>query len=243
MPSVSSLLFDFGGTLDLPGGHWLDRFLVRYRAAGLELSRAEMDAAYSHATAAAYRLSDTMREAGLSDLLRFLVRAQFDYLGRSGPGRLREALEGGEDEELIAAISAGFVEETRRGLSHSREVLAALSSRFKLAVVSNFYGNLERVLAEAEMLELMSAVVDSSRVGFFKPDPRIIQAALALIGAAPEKAAMIGDSLEKDCAPARRMGLRTVWLRGARGAQAESASLASADYTIGGLDELADLAW
>lgn len=243
MASVSSLLFDFGGTLDLPGGHWLDRFLARYLAEGLELSRAEMDAAYSHATAAAYRRGDAMRKNGLNDLLMLLVREQFDYLDRSGPARLREALERGRREKLIAAISSGFVEETRCGLSHSREVLLALSPRFKLGVVSNFYGNLERVLAEAGMLELMGAVVDSSRVGFFKPDPRIIEAALAMLEAAPAEAAMVGDSLEKDCAPARRMGLRTVWLRGAAGAEPEQASLASADYTIRTLDELADLAW
>jgi FMN phosphatase YigB (HAD superfamily) len=57
---------------------------------------------------------------------------------------------------------------------------------------------------------------------------------------APESAAMIGDSLAKDCAPARKLGMRTVWLRtGPRGADDAGA----ADTTIQSIDEVARIQW
>ena len=93
-------------------------------------------------------------------------------------------------------------------MSHSRDIVAPLKSRFKLGVVSNFYGNLDRVLEEAKLDRLFTAVADSSRVGIFKPDVGIFEAALKKIQCAPESVAMIGDSMGKDCAPARKLGMR-----------------------------------
>ena len=84
--------------------------------------------------------------------------------------------------------------------------MAALAPRFRIGVVSNFYGNLEAVLSEAGLLPFVTAAVDSSRVGAFKPDPAIFQAALARLDARPEESAMVGDSLNKDCAPAGGWG-------------------------------------
>ena len=41
----------------------------------------------------------------------------------------------------------------------------------------------------------------------------IFEHALKKLHCAPETVAMIGDSLTKDCAPAHKLGMRTVWLR------------------------------
>ena len=42
-----------------------------------------------------------------------------------------------------------------------------------MGVVSNFYGNLENILAEADLARFFGVVVDSSRAGIFKPEPGI----------------------------------------------------------------------
>jgi FMN phosphatase YigB (HAD superfamily) len=53
---------------------------------------------------------------------------------------------------------------------------------------------------------------------------------------------MIGDSLEKDCAPARALGLKAVWYRPASGdANANAHGSASADYVVADLEELVEL--
>jgi len=94
------------------------------------------------------------------------------------------------------------------------------------------------------MAKLVSAVADSARLGFGKPDPRIFQAALKSLGAAPADAAMVGDSLEKDCAPAHALGLKTVWYRPVSddtNGHARGEGSASADYVVSNLEELVEL--
>jgi HAD superfamily hydrolase (TIGR01509 family) len=242
MATISTLLFDFGGTLDGPA-HWLDRFLASYIAAGIEITRAELDPAFDHATRIGYGATRVVARFGLTDLVRFLVGHQFEYLRKSGPdpirARLDEAAAAGR-HRMVEAVTNSFVRETSNGLAHSRNVIGALKGRFKLGIVSNFYGNLDRILEESKLDRFFATVADSSRVGIFKPEPGIFEAALKKLQCAPESAAMIGDSLSKDCAPAHKLGMRTVWLRTE---SQPAADAASADITIRSLDEVAQIQW
>ena len=242
MASITALLFDFGGTLDGPA-HWLDRFIASYRAAGVDISRAELDPAFDHATRMGYGATRIVARFGMTDLVRFLVGHQFEYLRKSGPDQLRATLENSGAagrHRLVEAVTNSFVRETAAGMSHSRDIVAPLKSRFKLGVVSNFYGNLDRVLEEAKLDRLFTAVADSSRIGIFKPDLGIFEAALKKIQCAPESVAMIGDSLGKDCAPARKLGMRTVWLRTE---PRDGEDSVAADVTIRSIDEVGQIQW
>jgi putative hydrolase of the HAD superfamily len=118
-----------------------------------------------------------------------------------------------------------------------------LKARFKLGVVSNFYGNLDRILAEFRLDRLFTAVADSSRIGIFKPELGIFDAAIRQMRVAPEMIAVIGDSPDKDCAPARQLGLRTVWLCTDAARAGASAKVGIADRTIRSIDELLELQW
>lgn len=242
---MRAILFDFGGTLDSPR-HWLDRFLSHYRSAGVDISRIELDVAYGAATRAAYRAAPAIREFGIGELVRYLVDLQLAMLRSGGPPRvmrfLEDAAAGDELDRIAEQIAEGFVAESRCGLEQSSEVLSRLAPRFKIGVVSNFYGNLDRVLAETKIAEFVAVVVDSSRLGYFKPDTRIFEAALNGLDIAAVDTVMVGDSLDKDCAPARRLGMRTVWLRhGDISAQEQPTMLA--DYTIHQLEEVERLKW
>jgi putative hydrolase of the HAD superfamily len=242
MAPITALLFDFGGTLDGPA-HWLDRFLASYRGAGVEISRAELDPAFDHATRIGYGATRVVASFGLTDLVRFLVGHQFEYLRKSGPDTLRKVLDdagAAGRHRFVEHVTNSFVRETSAGLAHGRDVVGPLKGRFKLGIVSNFYGNLDRILAEAKLDRFFAAVADSSRVGIFKPEAGIFEDALKKMRCAPESAAMIGDSLAKDCAPARKLGMRTVWLRtGPHG----GGDAAGADFTIQSIDEVAQIQW
>jgi len=239
---MRAILFDFGGTLDGPS-HWLDRFLAYYSASGLSLSRDELDSAYAYATRRAYDDSERLREYGLARLVEYLVGVHFEWLLEKGPPEVRAVLgRSGERRGQIAEqISRGFAGESVRGLERSKAVLQVLKSRFSLGVVSNFYGNLDHVLADAGIAELLGTIADSTRLGFFKPDVRIFNEALHKLGVVPRDAVMVGDSLEKDCAPARSLGLKTIWVRN-RGVPARG-DKAMADYQISTLDELERFEW
>ena len=241
-----AILFDFGGTLDHPH-HWLDRFVRHYHAAGMRLSRAELDVAYSHATRTAYGAGDEIHGHSLRALVRLLVDHQFAHLHRHGPDNVREHLSDlGEDRhDLAERIASSFAEESAAGLERSRDLLKELSRDFKLGVVSNFYGNLQVVLFEAGIRELIQVAIDSKHMRVFKPDERIFVAALKVLDLPHNQVAMVGDSLHKDCAPARKLGMRSIWLRGHHAGPGEHSqageAAALADHTIDTLDELRDL--
>jgi putative hydrolase of the HAD superfamily len=242
MGTVTALLFDFGGTLDGPA-HWLDRFLTSYHAAGVEVSRAELDPAFDRATRIGYGATRVVARFGMTDLVRFLVGHQFEYLRKSEPEAMRKLLDNAGAagrHRLVEQVTNSFVRETSAGLAHSREVIGPLKGRFKLGIVSNFYGNLDRILEEAKLDRFFAAVADSSRVGIFKPEAGIFQDALKKLQCTPESVAMIGDSLAKDCVPARKLGMRTVWLRTVSHGGEDSGA---ADVTIRTIDEIAQIQW
>ncbi|HEX3905761.1 MAG TPA: HAD family hydrolase [Polyangia bacterium] len=90
-----------------------------------------------------------------------------------------------------------------------RQALERLrAAGFQLAVVSNSEGTIEQMLVEIELRDLFATVVDSSVVGFTKPDPRIFAIALERLGVAPGDALMVGDSPSADVDGARAVGIR-----------------------------------
>src|SRR5207245_8160821 len=86
---------------------------------------------------------------------------------------------------------------------------------YRLGIVSNFYGNLTRVCEDAGLRSYFSVLVDSAQLGCEKPDPRIFQHALQALGVPASAATFVGDSLPRDMAGARGVGMRHIWLAGA----------------------------
>jgi len=80
----------------------------------------------------------------------------------------------------------------------------------RTAVVSNWDCSLRGLLAELGLGGLLDAVVTSAETGSRKPDPRIVEAALAAVHCPPERAIFVGDSLEVDVAAGRAASVRSV---------------------------------
>ena len=91
-------------------------------------------------------------------------------------------------------------------------MLERLSRRYRLGIVSNFYGNLPTVCDNAKVRRYFGVIVDSAQVGFLKPDPRIFLAAVEALGIKPSRTVMVGDSLARDMAGARAAGMVHIWL-------------------------------
>ena len=200
MDGIDAVLFDLGGTLDGPGRPWVDRFVTAYRDAGVavpaerlrEASHAGTRAAYAEPSIAGYDLHATVAVH---------VAAQLAHLGLA-------------DADGARRIVDIFVAGTAAALDESRAVLERLARRYALGVVSNYYGNAERILTDAGMGRLFGAVVDSSVCGLSKPDPAIFALAVARLGVPAERALFVGDSLAQDIIPARAAGLRTALVIG-----------------------------
>ena len=225
--STRVLLFDFGGTLDAEGVPWKDRWVWLSREEGIDASQPEFDRAFYGATDV---LEGTISPtAGFRDTVGQVANGLATRLGR--------------DVALLRRIGDRFSEEALRQLARSADLLARLRERYRIGVVSNFYGNLQAVLDEAGLSPSIGAAIDSTFVGCKKPDPRIFQAALDALGASPAEAVFVGDSMRRDMAGARAMGMRHVWLRpeSTDGGGGGGSPCCPEDVVIARLSELSDL--
>jgi putative hydrolase of the HAD superfamily len=80
----------------------------------------------------------------------------------------------------------------------------------RVAVLSNSEGRLAELLAEIGIADAFAAIIDSGRVGIEKPDRRIFDHALAVLGAT-RPGIHIGDSWPADIAGALGAGWRAIW--------------------------------
>lgn len=113
------------------------------------------------------------------------------------------------------------------------ELLGALGSRFRLALVTNGPSDLQRrKLAITGLAEHFDVVVASGDIGAGKPDPAIFAAALAALGAAPSEAVMIGNDRARDIDGAAAAGIRGIWVQhgGAEGAVGDLAEVARHEH-------------
>jgi len=79
-----------------------------------------------------------------------------------------------------------------------------------VAVLSNSEGRLAELLAEIGLADAFAAVIDSGRIGIEKPDRRIFDHALEVLGAS-RPGIHIGDSWPADIAGALGAGWRAIW--------------------------------
>jgi putative hydrolase of the HAD superfamily len=192
------VLFDFGGTLDADGVAWKDRMRRLYEENGCPVPPDRFDPVfYAADDALVGQLGST---ATLGQTVDRLVGSVQVGLGVSDPG-------------LARRVADTFTEATGGALRRHIPLLRALAGRYRLGIVSNFYGNLAAVCAEAGIAPLFGALVDSTRVGATKPDPRIFRAALDALAVEPDRAVFVGDSLPRDMAGARALGMPHVWVR------------------------------
>jgi HAD superfamily hydrolase (TIGR01549 family) len=91
-------------------------------------------------------------------------------------------------------------------------MLERLARRWRLAVVSNFTGNLDPCLEELGLLRFFDVTADSTLVGVAKPDAAIFDWVLERLDIAPGDVWMVGDNPESDIRPATLLGMSTLWL-------------------------------
>jgi HAD superfamily hydrolase (TIGR01509 family) len=203
-PQVKAVLFDFGGTLDSDGVPWKERFFPLYRAAGLDWDFSTFER-YFHAA------DDSLTEEKLDEVgYQAMLSEQVSRVLRNG---------GQENAVLARGISERFYSDSLRCLKRNRALLLRLSGRYRLGIVSNFYGNLNFLCGEIGYDDLCAVVVDSARIGFSKPHASIFRAALAALGCLPEQAAFVGDNPIRDMGGARALAMPHVWLNAFPGRQ------------------------
>lgn len=191
---MKSLLFDYGGTLDADGTTWLERFQPIYKEAGLNTPQETFERAFYDADDNLH-LRHELKGLNLDQTVRLQVA---DVLKTLAPGR----------RDLIDPVAGRFVADCRAQFKRLTPALERLAARYRLGVVSNFYGNLEGLLAAEGLGRLFAVVADSGVLGVIKPEAEIFLHAAKAVGAAPQECVMVGDSIKRDMKGAEGVGMK-----------------------------------
>jgi HAD superfamily hydrolase (TIGR01549 family) len=121
-------------------------------------------------------------------------------------------------------------------------VLKTLSQWYKLGIIANqSKGTRDRVVQRG-WGEYFKVIMASAEAGISKPDPILFERALTDAKIEPQQAVMVGDRLDNDIAPAKKLGMRTIHVRqGGSGKQVPRSDEERADATVDKLADVIDL--
>lgn len=216
---IKGLIFDYGGTLDTGGDHWSEVIWEGWQHAGIATDKPHFRDAYVYAERELARERHILPAHDFHDMLLIKMKIELQWLSQQG-------LLPPEDIEPKAAAAAKYCyDSARASVEAAKPVLEALSSKWPIVLVSNFYGNIDTVLKDFGVRDYFKDIIESAVLGIRKPDPRIFEHGVKALGCLPEETLVIGDSYRKDIVPAESIGCQVLWLKGKGWTPEEDAQL------------------
>lgn len=206
--NIKGVIFDYGGTIDSRGVHWSEVIWDGYKDAGVDVEKDEFRSCYVFAERELARVRHILPEHNFYDLLLIKMQIELGYLVEHG------LVEAGAVDDYAQRIAQYCYDRARSSVEEARPVLEALYAKYPMVLVSNFYGNVESVLNDFDLLKYFKQIVESAVVGVRKPDPKIFQLGVDALGLKAEEVLVVGDSYKKDIVPAESIGCKVLWLKG-----------------------------
>ena len=233
MSKVKALIFDYGGTLDTGGCHW-GRFIWHgYEEMCIPISWEQYKVAYVYAEKALGAGHIIQSDYTFRQTLQRKLQMQIACLREKELWNVTDEVAQSTVDSLLQML----YNKVGKYTFESKGVLKSLGKSFPMALVTNFYGNIEVVLNEFDIANCFCHVVESAKVGVRKPNPAIFKLGVEALEMKPEEVLVVGDSMEKDIIPAKQSGCKTACLKGEtwEGKQHENCC---ADYVISHLSQL-----
>ena len=108
----------------------------------------------------------------------------------------------------INAKTLDLLQENKQVLEHLKQ------AGYPMVLVSNFYGNINQVLKDAEIDGYFKDVIESAVVGVRKPNPAIFALGVCALDLPASQVLVVGDTYGKDIIPAHKLGCHTLWIKG-----------------------------
>ena len=207
--TIEIVFFDAGETLLHPAPSFPELFAQTCREFGRDLTDRQME--LIHAGVGAHRMLEVAEGSGVDkpslsadDSHRYwtyLYRAFLAEVGLEDEGlaeRLYEVFSSSASYKLFDDVTPALTE-----LEHSG---------YRLGLISNFEGWLEKMLVELEIGHRFDTTVISGVEGVEKPDPEIYRIALRKAGVDGRQAVHVGDSPRTDTGPAIEAGMNAILL-------------------------------
>ena len=207
-------------------------------------------------------------ESGILGYMRPLLRAKSCDASDAQILNLYSELEPREQSgayvryrEVLAAVVRGFAQEMKFEVSANEadgladsiaqwkpfpdtvQGLHDLGTRFRLAVLSNIDDDLFALSAQ-QLQVPFDVVVTAQQARSYKPSHHNFELLMDRLGTSKEKLLHAAESLYHDVAPARELGIATVWVNRRQGRVAAASKLAEAmpDFEVSNIQQLARLA-
>ncbi len=208
--SISTIIFDFDGTIRHSDPRGADVFHQYVAESGFSFSEDQRKSAerwLHYYWAQSPELAEDIELFGDSengDFWRQHARRHVLLLG------VAEDEVENLSEEVTEKMRSGYnsVDCIPEDVPTTLEALKA--NGYKLAVVSNLHENFSDILEKYEILAHFDFVLAAGEVGWWKPDPRLLQHAVEKLGVAPTSSIYVGDNYYADVLGARAANLKPV---------------------------------
>lgn len=205
---IKGVIFDYGGTLDTGGDHWSEVIWSAWQKAGVLVDKVVFREVYVYAERELARTLHILPHHNFNDLLDIKMQIELQRLTELGQFSPEEI------EPKAKEIASLCYASAKESVEKAKPVLEALSKRWPMVLVSNFYGNIETVLKDFGIDGYFKKIIESAVVGVRKPDPKIFELGVEALGLKPEEVIVFGDSYSKDIVPAEKAGCQVFWLKG-----------------------------
>jgi len=199
---IKAILFDFGGTLDSDGIDWFTRiYKIVTRLSG-PIDKDEFQKLIRQAADEITQMEDSST-LPLEGMASRICRHTHTIMSQT-------------DHQIISwnpeEVVQEFLAETIPVLKRNLPCLEKLHKKFRLGCISNNWGNTAGWCQEFQFDRYFETMIDSTVVGYSKPDQHIFQAALNELQLPPEACVYVGDYYTSDIQGAAAAGLTPVWI-------------------------------
>lgn len=210
LKDIKGIIFDYGGTIDTNSRHWAEVLWEKYVEHQVPVTKDAFREAYVFGERSLAKYPFVRPDHNFHDVLAIKTKLQMEYLAEKRHLPMDERML----FDYATKVADSCYEYVLDILKATRPVVEDLAQKYKLVLVSNFYGNIQTILKDFQLYGCFADIVESSVVGVRKPDPAIYQLGVDAMGYEAEQVLVVGDSFSKDMVPAKKVGCKAVWLKG-----------------------------
>lgn len=210
LKDIKGVIFDYGGTIDTNSRHWAEVLWSKYVEHQVPVDKESFREAYVFGERALAKYPFVQPKHNFHDVLAIKTELQMQDLA----ARRKLPMDELQLQSYAKQVADSCYEYVLDVLKVTRPVVAELAKKYKLVLVSNFYGNIQTILKDFGVFGFFDDIIESSVVGVRKPDPAIYRLGVEAMGFDAGNVLVVGDSFSKDVVPAKAVGCQVAWLKG-----------------------------
>ena len=140
LQDIKGIIFDYGGTIDTNGKHWAEVLWESYQSIQIPINKEAFRAAYIHGEKTLALKPLIKPSHNFYDVLLIKAQIQIEFLIQE-----KHLTQSFTTDEYPQKIALNCYNYAKHCTSQALPVINYLSQKYKIVLVSNFYGNIHEV--------------------------------------------------------------------------------------------------